>query len=172
MAESIWPSNTARAFLQKIVDDALRQFLEGGFADGSTVPKVWFCDALRVPRQQPDMRLDEGQKLQTMFLDRFETFRSLLLVSHRIALQSDFNHGYKIVPPAEQSKWAQNSLNNDLSSSFRKASQRTLNVRVETLTNAEKNERLLVLAGIAATEAAVSSERVKLKRRKAVSSGD
>lgn len=170
-SNSLWPSNSARANVRKIVDDAVEQFLAARFADGATVPKTWLTDALQVPRQAAGMRWEDGQRLQTEFLSRFEDFRLVLLTTHKIAMQSDYTGGYRIIPPGEQARWAQASLNNDLSSSFRKAGQRAANVRVESLSDAERNERLLVLAGITAVEAAVSSERAKLRRRKIVDGG-
>jgi hypothetical protein len=169
-----WPANQPQLTVeQQVVERAVERFLAANFTIDSVIPRAWFITALEIEEQRPDMPFADGQKLQLQFLSRFDNgFRPALLVEHSIALRTNYGGGYTIVPPKEQARWAQDTLNNDLKSSFKKAGQRATYIRTEGLSDAERNERVRVLAGIAATEAAVSGERLKMKRRAAVHDAD
>jgi hypothetical protein len=91
--------------------------------------------------------------------------KTALLCDHSIALKSIRSEGYAIVPPAEQPSWAKKHLDKELSEAFRTASARASFVRMEGLTDAEKNAATATQASINTMRAHITAARATAKRR-------
>jgi hypothetical protein len=149
------------------VEGALRAFSLAGFKDGEPIPRKWFYDALGIAEPTtPGLSFEDAQKLQLKFLGLFERFKSELLENDCLALKSVQGFGYAIVPVADQTHWAQKTLERDLTSSFRSATARLTFMRVDQLTPAQKNEAVSALANVASMRAHMNAARAAAKRRK------
>lgn len=112
------------------LDKAIREFKEEGFKDGDLISHDWLHYAL-------DVDSAEAAKEPFLILERVESFKNELLTTHHIALQSIRGKGYRIVPAAEQARFAAEQAAHYISKGLIKSQALLENTRREDLTTAE-----------------------------------
>lgn len=109
---------------------AVEQFFAEGFRDGDVVSRDWLKWALDIT----DQALRENEFL---LLERMEAFKSALLLDHKIALQNVKGRGYRVVPPAEQARFAAEEASRHFDKGLRKAERLLSNTRRGALSTDE-----------------------------------
>jgi hypothetical protein len=110
---------------------AIDAFMEEGFKDGDLVSHDWLRWALAIN----DHAIQENE---FVLLERMESLKSSLLITHNIALQNIRGKGYRVVPPAEQARYAAEESARHIEKGMRKATQLLRHTRVEQLDHNEK----------------------------------
>lgn len=107
-----------------------------------------------IKRPLPTTPLAEAEKLKLQFLAQFVEFEEALLIEHQVALANVRGVGYRIVPPAEQTTWAERHGIAEVRKAVRKLSDRLTNVDFVALgaddrkANADALARLGMLGGM------------------------
>jgi hypothetical protein len=107
-----------------------------------------------IKRPLPSTPLAEAEKLKLQFLAQFVDFEEALLTEHQVALANVRGVGYRIVPPAEQTTWAERHGIAEVRKAVRKLSDRLTNVDFIALgaedrkANADALARLGMLGGM------------------------
>lgn len=86
---------------------ALAGFHEQGFEAGDLVDFDWLYGAFKITRPGPATCYEDAKKADFAFVAAMEPFRAALLREHQIALANVRGLGYRIVPPPEQTEWAE-----------------------------------------------------------------
>lgn len=97
------------------LDDTIARFFDEEFQDGDLISHDWLRWALEINEQV--MRENDFA-----LLERMEQFKAALLYHHKIALQNVRGEGYRIVPPAEQARYAAQEASRYIGKGMRKAS--------------------------------------------------
>lgn len=111
-------------------------------------------DLFLIKRPLPTTTLAEAEKLKLQFLGQFVEFEDALLTEHQVALANVRGVGYRIVPPAEQTAWAERQGIAEVRKAVRKLSDRLTNVDFVALgaeerkANADALARLGMLGGM------------------------
>jgi hypothetical protein len=107
-----------------------------------------------IKRPLPTTPLAEAEKAKLQFLAQFVEFEEALLTEHQVALANVRGVGYRIVPPAEQTAWAERHGISEVRKAVRKLSERLTNVDYtaigadERKANADALARLGMLGGM------------------------
>jgi len=107
-----------------------------------------------IERPLPETPLGKAEKLKLQFLAQFKEFQAALLTEYQVALGNVRGIGYRIVPPADQTSWAEENGVGDMRKAIRKLSTRLTNVSLADLTiqdrraNADALARLGMLGGM------------------------
>lgn len=117
---------------------AVDSFLLEGFAPGSIVPHEWFYRTFGITPPKLCRSVSEAQSAQLAFLSNIEGLKRELLEEHQIALRSARGVGYEVVPPQEQTEWAEEECKEDLRKALRTSRLRLLNVQLDMLTDEQK----------------------------------
>lgn len=134
--------------------EGLRRFLAEGFERGTKIEHSWFYDAFSIDMPSPTTPLKEAEKLKLQFLSAFEEMRSALLTEHQVALASIHGFGYRVVPPEEQTTWAEREGVEQVKRSLQKMGDRMINVDLAALSgdlrkqNADALARFAMLSGM------------------------
>jgi|SRR5580693_1647877 hypothetical protein len=111
-------------------------------------------DLFLIKRPLPTTPLAEAEKLKLQFLAQFVEFEEALLTEHQVALTNVRGVGYRIVPPHEQTAWAERHGIGEVRKAVRKLSDRLTNVDFVALgaedrkANADALARLGMLGGM------------------------
>lgn len=141
-------------FLYPAWKEGLKRFREAGFAAGDTIEHAWFFEAFGLQMPAPETPCKEAEKTRLQFLSAFETMRQVLLEEHQVALANVRSRGYRVVPPSEQTKWAENEGILDVKHAMRKMASRLTNVDMTAISaesrkdNADALARLSMLSGM------------------------
>jgi len=133
--------------------EGLKRFHAAGFKAGDTIPHQWFYDAFEINRPSDETPFAAAERAKLSYVAAFERLRTELLEAHQIGLASVAGVGYRIVPPPEQTSWAEKECIADLRSALSKGAGRLANVNLTDLTpqqrceNADALARLSFLAG-------------------------
>ena len=95
---------------------------------------------------KPDMLNSDAEKLKLQFLSAFEMLREYLHVEKQIALATIRGYGYRVIPPADQTKWAENEGMDDIKAAARKLGVRLANVDLTELKDEQRKENADALA--------------------------
>jgi hypothetical protein len=125
---------------------AVKDFLDGGFKEGDVITKEWLEEHFSMPALKEPMTLAEFQARQFAWLRNTDSFRSTLLETHQIALQTIPGDGYRVVPPAEQTAIAQAKFEREATKAYRRAALTLKNVQVDKLTDAQRKENTDAIA--------------------------
>lgn len=106
-------------------------FMEEGFEDGDLVSHDWLRWALAIN----DQAVKENE---FVVLERMEAIKSTLLKEHRIALQNVRGKGYRVVPPAEQARYAAEEASRHIRKGVKKADELMRHTRMEALDHDER----------------------------------
>lgn len=134
--------------------EAIKAFMQARFAPGDTIDFGWLYDNFLITRPVGTTTLAEAQRAELQFLSQFKAFEDALLTEHQIALSNVRGVGYRIVPPAEQTTWAEGQGVQDVKKAIRKLGDRLTNVDLVQLTaegrkeNADALARLAMLSGM------------------------
>jgi hypothetical protein len=134
--------------------EGLRRFMSAGFNAGDSIEHQWFYDAFGIDMPTPETPCKDAEKAKLQWLGAFETLREHLLTEHQIALASVRGYGYRVVPPGDQTKWAEGEGMDDIKSAARKMGMRLTNVNLSVLDadrrreNADALARLSMLSGM------------------------
>lgn len=129
------------------LDDAVGHFIGEGFNDGDLVSHDWLRWALDI--NQRDMRDNEF-----VLLERMEALKTALLVDHQVALQNVRGKGYRVVPPAEQARFAAEEASRYMTKGLKKADSLLKHTRTGELDKDERRRhtdtevRMSALAGM------------------------
>ncbi len=125
---------------------AVKEFIEANFQPGTVVPHSWFNGRMGLGDMPAVMTMEQHQEYQLRRVQNFHAFRTTLLETHRIKLDSVIGIGYLVVPPQDQAARAMLDMAKDVKRAFRKANDAATYVRTEELTDAQRRERTDTLA--------------------------
>lgn len=143
---------------------AVQDFVVDGFKGGDTVDFDWLYQHFHIQRPLPQTPLEQAQRAELQFLAAFDAFKECLLTDYQIALASVRGVGYKIVPPREQTEWAEKDGYSEIRKVYRKLGNRLSNVALDQLTVDERRKNADALARHAMLRAMVR----KISRGKAI----
>lgn len=103
-------------------------------------------DLFMLKQPQPDTPMREADRAKLLFLGQFAGFEEALLTEHQVALANIRGVGYRIVPPSEQTSWAENQGIGDVRKAVKKLSNRLTNVSFDALTSHERRANADALA--------------------------
>lgn len=132
------------------LESAVELFFQDGFKDGDLISNDWIAYAIDVPSQ----RTLTQEELFERF-SRIEALKSTLLQDHQVALQNVRGKGYRVVPPAEQARYAAEEAAKYMKKGLRKAEALLNNTRMDSLTDDQKRRhtdtvvRMAALKGMA-----------------------
>lgn len=128
--------------------EALTMFDKTGFAAGDVVSYDWLYNAFSIVRPGDDTRLADAESAKLQFLGQFKSFENSLLRERQTALANVKGLGYRVIPAAEQTQWAEEQGNLELRRALRKRTNRVLNVNLTVLTGQQRKENADALARI------------------------
>lgn len=137
--------------------EAIKAFMQERFAPGDTVSFDWLYDHFLIKRPGGSTLLADAQKAELQFLSQFKQFEDALLTEHQIALTNVRGVGYRLVPPAEQTRWAEDSGVTEVKKAIRKLGDRLTNVDLVQLTNEQRKENADALARMAMLSGLIKS---------------
>lgn len=129
------------------LESAVDQFMADDFQDGDLISHDWLRTVLEI--NDAAMRDNDF-----VLVERIEAFKSALLHGHQIALQNVRGRGYRVVPPAEQARFAAEEAAKYIGKGLRKADSLLANTRFEQLATDERKRhtdtqvRIAALAGM------------------------
>lgn len=127
---------------------AVKDFLASEFKQGDTIPKAWLEVHFGMTELHDGKPLlpNQWNARQFEWMRNMDAFRSELLDHHRIYLENVIGHGYRIVPPREQTVAAQEKFEREAKKSYRNAANTLKNIKVNELTETERRENLDAVA--------------------------
>lgn len=134
--------------------EAIKAFMDAKFASGDTMTFDWLYEHFLIKRPLGTTLLADAQKAELQFLGQFKQFEDALLTEHQIALTNVRGVGYRIVPPGEQTGWAEGQGVGEIKKAVRKLADRLTNIDLAQLTvdqrkeNADALARLAMLSGM------------------------
>lgn len=130
---------------------AVEDFLSAGFNQGDLVTHAWLEQHFGMPAlaENKPMLPAEWNVRQFAWLRNVDAFKAELLERHQICLTTVIGHGYRIVPPREQTELAQDKFEREAKKSYRRAATTLKHVRVSELTDDERRENLDAIAKLA-----------------------
>lgn len=129
--------------------EAIKSFMGEAFAPGDTVSFDWLYEHFLIDRPAPDTALADAQKAELQFLGQFKAFEEALLTEHQIALANVRGVGYRVMPAAEQTRWAEEVGAAEVKKAVRKLGDRLTNVDLAQLTTEQRKENADALARLA-----------------------
>lgn len=127
---------------------ALLRFRERGFNHGEIVDLDWLYMVFRIERPTAETTKAASDKAELAFLSQFIPFRDALLAEDQIALTSERGLGYRIVPPKEQTRWAEDEGRAALAKALRQMQERISHVDLVQLTADERVQNANALARV------------------------
>lgn len=133
---------------------AVNAFIKEGFQPGEPITHAWFHEQLGLTMSGPGTPLKEAQATQFAYLAGMDKIRDALLSEYQIALRSVRGVGYEVVPPYEQTQWAEDAASAEMKKILGTARDRLTNVNAAKLTadqrleNANALARLSMMAGL------------------------
>jgi hypothetical protein len=137
--------------------EAIKAFMQERFAAGDTVTFDWLYEHFLIQRPAGSTLLADAQKAELQFLSQFKNFEDALLTEHQIALTNVRGVGYRIVPAAEQTRWAEEEGVGQVKKAIRKLGDRLTNVDLVQITNEQRKENADALARLAMLSGMVKS---------------
>lgn len=135
--------------LHPIWRQAIQDFIDAKFSPGDTVTHDWLYEHFRIDRPRPATPLEIAQKAELQFLSSFKAFEECLLEDYQIALASVRGVGYKLVPPKEQTAWAEKDGYGEIRRAYRRLGSRLSNVDMAQLTVDERKQNADAMARFA-----------------------
>jgi hypothetical protein len=129
--------------------EAIKKFTQQAFASGDVLTFEWLYGAFGIARPLPTTQLADAQKAELRFLSQYKEFEDALLREHQIALANVRGVGYRLVPPSEQTGWAEQSGVGEIKKAVRKLGDRLTNVDLTRLSVAGRKENADALARLA-----------------------
>ena len=121
------------------LDNAVSAFDEGDHKDGDLLSHDWMQWALMLPQPR---NIGEARECQFVVLHRVDTFRDYLLTERNTALQNVRGHGYRIVPPNEQARYAAETALAQVVKGLSRGRKLMTHTRVALLTDDEKKRHI------------------------------
>lgn len=119
---------------------ALVDFKNEGFTEGSVLTFDWLYDRFQIRRPTATSTYEQSKDAELQFLDAFKKFEQHLLTEQLVALRNVRGVGYQVVPTREQTRWAFREGMRDVSQGIRKMTQRLVHIDDAKLTAAERKE--------------------------------
>ena len=119
---------------------AKRDFFAQGFTLDDVIPFAWFYQAFRIEMPSPETSMQVAERAKLAFLSQFKPFEDALLYDHNVALCSVRGVGYRIVPPHEQTAWAEKSGLSEMKRATKKMGSRMANVDLTKLSSQQRRE--------------------------------
>ncbi len=126
--------------------EGLKRFNEAGYKAGDVIEREWFYDAFGIEMLKATTPFADAERLRLQFLSAFELLREHLLIEYQVALATIRGFGYRVLPPTEQTKWAETEGMDDIKSAARKMGVRLTNVDLTTLDDGHRKENADALA--------------------------
>lgn len=144
--------------------EAVQVLLREGSEPGTLITREWLNThfGLKTP-----VTAEEQKKYQLEFLGYFKSFETELLTEHQIALKTTRDGGYIVLPPNQQTEWAERTALKKMSRAIHQGLNRLVNVNTAALTDAEKKENSDSLARISwVRDAVANKQKVVMARKK------
>lgn len=130
---------------------AVKDFLDSGYKPGDVVTHAWLENAFGMDPVGSDAQLSAAafQQRQFEWLRNVEAFKTELLERHQVLLVSVHGAGYRWVPPGEQTEVAQDRFEKDAARTYRKTALALKHVRLDELTDSERQANTDAIARLA-----------------------
>ncbi len=136
---------------------AVRDFLQE-FKYGDIVSHEWLADHFSMVLQSEKLSEAEFRARQFEWLSSIEGFKDQLLRDHQVMLQSVRGEGYRWCTPDEQTRVATREFERDMRRTFRTTATRLRHVRIEELTNEQRQENTDAIAKLSALRGTVKKQ--------------
>jgi hypothetical protein len=141
---------------------ALRELLASGELQyGQCIKTVRLAQLFRL--SEPVTAADE-RAFRLAFFTQFECLQRALLEDHRIDLAATRHKSYRVTPPQEQAQVAQRDLQHELKKTLRKATRRVAYVRLEELSDSQRQANATAQSRVAALAALMTRPRVRFDK--------
>lgn len=137
--------------------NAVRAFLALEAKPGDIITHEWLREQFDIG---PDRTVAEARENQLNYLQAFSQFRDALLEDYRIAFASAQGVGYRIIPPAEQTRYAVAHHMSKVHKEMRNMARTMAFVRHDELTDAERRANADALAKAAQLSAMIRTNRI------------
>lgn len=123
---------------------AVQDFTEAGFVPGDVISHGWLAEHFGMPvlDDAAALTVAQYQARQFEWLENIEAMKKALLEQYQICLVSVPGHGWRWVPPQEQTDTAVKHFEREAKRVYRKAGARLMHVRVAELTDAQRQENM------------------------------
>jgi hypothetical protein len=125
---------------------AIKDFLAANFPPGHVVTFDWLYDAFKLKMPSEATTWGEASKTKLLFLSQFQNFSEHLLSEQTIALASVTGVGYRVLPPGDQTPWAEAEGRAELKRALRKLGRRISHVDRAKLTTGQLRENADAMA--------------------------
>jgi hypothetical protein len=156
---------------------AWRQCIEDVIAEqfelGAVIPDEWWWRHLEIVAPTPITPWAKAQEVRLRFLAAMEKVKKGLLYEHQVALARANGRGWYIMPPREQTDWADREARKALQKTLADQRGRLGNVRLEELDDSERRHNADRMERAAALGAMIRRERffVLPRRKRELQSG-
>lgn len=116
------------------IDAAVKDFMEHGFNHGDLVTHSWLEYHLDIPEPKT---VADAKSIRWLAMGRIEQFKEALLVKHRVYLANVQGDGYRVVPPAEQARYAARSTVKTIVKAFERGNRIISHTNTASLNNDE-----------------------------------
>ena len=134
---------------------AIKDFVSAEFKPGHVLDYDWLYAHFKIPQPSGSSSLNDAEQAQLRFLSAFKNFEETLLTDHQTALQNVRGIGYRIVPPKDQTEWAEKDGFSEIRKAYRKLGDRLSNVAIDQLSAEDRKKNADALARYAMLKAMV-----------------
>lgn len=120
--------------------NALHALEESDFQIGDMIPMDWLHEHFRTKPREKCVTPVEYDEERFKFMQEFSRFSSVLLHENQLGLQNIRGEGYRILPPKEQTEFAQEKFNSELERAVGKAHAFLTNVRLDELSDEQRRQ--------------------------------
>jgi hypothetical protein len=125
---------------------AIATLAREGRTYGDLIPMEWLWEQFALEPLTDATPWSKAKNSQLLFLNQMREFTNHLLEDNQMALQNVVGKGYRIIPPKEQTVWAEREYIDDLRKALRRAGSRLGNVDFTALAARDRQENADALA--------------------------
>lgn len=119
------------------IENTIKAFDKFGFKYGSVIPEKFFIEHFRIG---PVRTIDDHIRNTMIYARYMGLLRDRLLQEKDMALRTKSGVGQEVVQPAEQTKWAMKTFQDEIFKTYEKARERVSHIAFEMLSDVERKE--------------------------------
>lgn len=129
---------------------ALQMFRQHGFRAGELITHDWLYEAFSIQRPTSSTPKSVADRAELACLGQFNRLADALLNEDKVALTTVRGLGYRVVPPGDQTGWAEAECRAGMAKVLRQSGERIRNVDLTRLTADQRRENADAQARLAA----------------------
>lgn len=122
--------------------DAVEEFMSAGFQPGEIILHEWFYQQFGICKPEDCSDYKTAIRARLEYVAAIEGLKRELLEEYQVAIKAARGKGYEIVPPEEQTEWAEDNLKQDLRKAVATSRNRLVNIRLDELTDEQRKANL------------------------------